>query len=162
MNSGYEWDETRRQANLAKHGLDFETVRRFGWDTALPGSARDNDMADGYLENGLTPEELAAVPPYGKVAHLTFVEIEALYDEETAISAGIATDPDTWELTDEDFAQMRPVAEVFPELAAAHRPGKVKLPPNPPGAQTIPRTRSQSMYEANVIGAFHHYDEVPG
>ena len=47
---------------------------------------------------------------------LTFAEIEAEYGEETAINAGIARDPDTWELTGEDFARSRPMSEVMPEL----------------------------------------------
>lgn len=50
---------------------------------------------------------------------LTFAEIEAKYGEETAINAGIARDPDTWELTEEDFARSRPMAEVMPELLAS-------------------------------------------
>ena len=81
-------------------------------------------QADGPLPDDLT-----------ELAHLTFIEIEALYGEGVAISAGIANDLDTRELTDEDFAQMRPMAEVFPEFVAAHRAGKVKLPPNPPVTQ---------------------------
>lgn len=31
----YEWDEDKRAANLARHGVDFEEVRRFAWATAL-------------------------------------------------------------------------------------------------------------------------------
>jgi len=33
--SEYEWDEDKRAANLARHGVDFEEVRRFAWETAL-------------------------------------------------------------------------------------------------------------------------------
>lgn len=41
-----------------------------------------------------------------------------LTDEEDArITAAIETDPDTWELTEEDFAAMRPFEEVHPEIA---------------------------------------------
>ena len=47
---------------------------------------------------------------------LTFDEIAEEYGLEAAIQAGIAADPDTWELTEEDFAQMRPASEVHPEL----------------------------------------------
>ena len=66
----------------------------------------------GYAEFGdpnkpmLTFEQLAA-------SDLTFDQIEAEYGEETAINAGIARDPDTWEWTDEDFARARPYAEQF-------------------------------------------------
>ena len=30
----FEWDETKRALNLAKHGLDFANVERLDWDTA--------------------------------------------------------------------------------------------------------------------------------
>ena len=30
----YEWDETKYQTNLAKHGLGFELVERFDWSAA--------------------------------------------------------------------------------------------------------------------------------
>ena len=47
---------------------------------------------------------------------MTFDEIAAEYGEEAAIQAGIAADPDTWEVTEEDIAQMRPANEVDPKL----------------------------------------------
>jgi uncharacterized protein len=30
----FDWDEDKRQANLAKHGVDFAEVVRFDWETA--------------------------------------------------------------------------------------------------------------------------------
>ena len=51
----------------------------------------------------------------------TFDEIAAKYGEEAAIQAGIAADPDTWELTEEDFARMRPASEAHPESVEAWR-----------------------------------------
>jgi hypothetical protein len=30
----FEWDETKRAINLAKHGLDFADVARLDWDNA--------------------------------------------------------------------------------------------------------------------------------
>jgi uncharacterized DUF497 family protein len=30
----YEWDEFKRQANIAKHGVDFASVEALDWDTA--------------------------------------------------------------------------------------------------------------------------------
>ena len=61
---------------------------------------------------------------------MTFDEIAAKYGEEAAINAGIAADPDTWELTTEDFAQMRPASEVHPEFVERWRRtrGKQKAP----------------------------------
>lgn len=42
-------------------------------------------------------------------------------EEEVAIQKGIDADPDTWELTEEDWARMRPVREAQPELVAEYR-----------------------------------------
>ena len=105
----------------------FDSIRPEGLST--DGHAAKYIRPPVYFQppqaDGPPPDDLT------ELAHLTFIEIEALYGEEIAISAGIANDPDTWELIDEDFAQMRPMAEVFPEFVEAHRAGKVKLPPNP-------------------------------
>ena len=76
-------------------------------------------MANGYEPSGLTPDELAALPPYAKIAGMSYAQIEALYGEEIAINVGIATDPDTWVPTDEEWAQARPFAEMFPEFVGA-------------------------------------------
>ena len=55
---------------------------------------------------------------------MTFDEIAAKYGEEAAIQAGIAADPDTWELTDEEFAQMRPASQVDSDLAEQPQPAQ--------------------------------------
>ena len=31
----YDWDENKREANLIKHGIDFDSVYDFEWPTAL-------------------------------------------------------------------------------------------------------------------------------
>jgi len=52
-------------------------------------------------------------------------------EEEARIQRGIALDPDNPELTDEDFARMRPAREVMPELVEAYlraKRGKQKKP----------------------------------
>ena len=108
-------------------------------NSTTPAGLSRNRQPSRYVKPPVyfQPPQADGPPPddLTELAHLTFIEIEALYGEEVAISAGIANDPDTRELTVEDFAQMRPMAEVFPEFVEAHRAGKVKLPPNPPVTQ---------------------------
>ena len=36
----YDWDENKRVANLAKHGVDFVEAEDFDWKTAI--EAQDN------------------------------------------------------------------------------------------------------------------------
>ncbi len=31
----YEWDEAKRRANIAKHGVDFPIAETFVWNTAI-------------------------------------------------------------------------------------------------------------------------------
>ena len=51
-----------------------------------------------------------------------------LTDEEDArITAAVEADPDAWILTEEDFAEMRPLDEVDPEFAAAIRKHGVRI-----------------------------------
>ena len=49
----YEWDEAKRATNRRKHGVDFEEVRIFVWETAvIKPSPRDDEMryaATGYI-----------------------------------------------------------------------------------------------------------------
>ncbi len=47
-------------------------------------------------------------------------------EEDEAINAAIDSDPDTFELTDEELAAMRPTAEVAPHIVARHRAEKAR------------------------------------
>src|SRR5882672_3577978 len=55
----YEWDAWKRKANLAKHGVDFEAVFEFDWDTAIISFDDREDygeireMALGFIGVGL-------------------------------------------------------------------------------------------------------------
>jgi uncharacterized DUF497 family protein len=31
----FEWDDAKRDENLAKHGIDFEAIRRFDWTVSV-------------------------------------------------------------------------------------------------------------------------------
>lgn len=50
----YEWDEAKRRANLAKHGVDFADLARFAWDSheAEPDTRRDYGE-DRWIARGL-------------------------------------------------------------------------------------------------------------
>jgi uncharacterized DUF497 family protein len=51
----YEWDEEKRIANLAKHGVDFSMAEGFNWETAVVREDRRRNygerrsIAVGYL-----------------------------------------------------------------------------------------------------------------
>ena len=51
-------------------------------------------------------------------------EIATKHGEEAAIQAGIAADPDTRKLTEEDFFRMRPAFQVVPEVVEYWRRGR--------------------------------------
>ncbi len=85
-------------------------------------------MANGYEPSGLTPQELAALPPHCEIAGMSFAQIEAIYGEEIAINVGIATDPDAWIPTDAEWAQARPAIEVDPNLVKSWRAGRFRGP----------------------------------
>jgi len=42
----YEWDEQKNLANVAKHGVRFETADAFAWSTAMEGSDSRSDYGE--------------------------------------------------------------------------------------------------------------------
>lgn len=66
--------------------------------------------------------------------------------EDAAIRAGIESDPDTFEPTDEDFTRMRPASEAVPELLTDRRRGR----PAPQGRKESVTIR----YDREVLAAF--------
>ena len=55
------WDEAKRQANIAKHGIDFADATRFDWDTALFGESQFVDFEQRELVIGLIDQVLCTM-----------------------------------------------------------------------------------------------------
>ena len=51
----YEWDLGKRSLNLARHGVDFEAIRDFEWETAKvgpsPRKGEERFLALGHVGN---------------------------------------------------------------------------------------------------------------
>lgn len=88
---------------------------------SLPFEKYADIMAEwGTKERGLAAAQRLSFAQLA-ASDMTFADIKAQYGEETAINAGIARDPDTFELDADWFARARPAIEVHPELVEAHR-----------------------------------------
>lgn len=82
-----------------------------------------------------------------------FEYVDTLTDEEEAeIQRQIAADPDTWEATDEELAQARPFAEVFPELAASIRRKAGRPPLERPRKQVSLRLEPEVLEKFRATG----------
>ena len=58
----FEWNEVKRVTNLAKHGLDFADVARFGWDAAqFKRDLRHDYGEDRFIAVGGLDGRLVAV-----------------------------------------------------------------------------------------------------
>jgi uncharacterized DUF497 family protein len=65
----YQWDEAKRAANLAKHGLDFDEVRNFDWDDAT------------VLEDGRQDYGERRFRAYGTIARVPCVVVFTVREE---------------------------------------------------------------------------------
>ena len=55
----YEWDENKRAANLAKHGVDFADAGRFDWSLAIEATDdRSNYGKERWVALGLIGSRL--------------------------------------------------------------------------------------------------------
>lgn len=67
----WDWDEPKRRANLAKHGLDFASLDGFDWRTATHEADTRTDYSEarfvttGYI--GARLYILAWTPRHGRV-----------------------------------------------------------------------------------------------
>ncbi len=56
----YEWDEDKRALNLARHGIDFEAIEYFRWETAKVRPS-DRGGETRYLALGFIGDRVHAV-----------------------------------------------------------------------------------------------------
>ena len=70
----YEWDEAKRRGNIAKHGIDFESVHLFDWTTA----SYESSMRHGeecVLALGYIGDRLHAVVYIGRGANARIISM---------------------------------------------------------------------------------------
>jgi uncharacterized DUF497 family protein len=63
---GYEWDETKRASNLAKHGLDFNEIARLDWGACVTGPDTRNDYGEARL--------IAVGPMDGRICAVVYTQ----------------------------------------------------------------------------------------
>ena len=83
---------------------------------------------------------------------LKFGHLSPTPEEESAINAGIAADPDNPEWTDDDFARARPAREVLPPDVYAALVA-MKRPPGRPRAEQ-PKVFTGIRLDADVLAGF--------
>lgn len=58
----YEWDESKRAANIAKHGTDFKLIYQFEWEGALIlEDVREDYNESRFYALGMVGDRLYAV-----------------------------------------------------------------------------------------------------
>jgi uncharacterized protein (DUF4415 family) len=139
------WGEPKRRANLDKHGLDFASLPSDFFETATiiscAGGQADRarkDWRSGSRPGGVSPPRLgsgvrhfhAAGQLEGKEASMTTGrKMLKVFTPGRGYSKADWGDVDSPELTDEQIAQARPFAEVFPQLAENLRRSHGGRPP---------------------------------
>ncbi|OGR06651.1 MAG: hypothetical protein A2511_15375 [Deltaproteobacteria bacterium RIFOXYD12_FULL_50_9] len=86
----YEWDETKRQANIEKHGLDFEDARlvyesRYRFELPIKRSGEERLQVFAYVFDLLTVLTLVVTRRSERVRCISFrrahtEEIEVYHD----------------------------------------------------------------------------------
>ena len=77
----YEWDEGKRQANIAKHRIDFERMYAFEWDESVSEpSPRDGEMR--YLGIGYIGPSLHSVIYTRRGARTRIISLRRASNEE--------------------------------------------------------------------------------
>ena len=56
----YEWDNNKNISNIAKHGVDFETINNFNWESAIINQQIKKDELR-YIALGLITDRLHGV-----------------------------------------------------------------------------------------------------
>ncbi len=74
--------------------------------------------------------------------------------EDAEINAGIAADPDTFELTEDDFKRLRPASEVLPELFGAELAAEMLKPKSGRPKSDSPKIFTGIRLDADVLEAF--------
>lgn len=85
-----EWDESKRSANLAKHGLDFADAAlvlksRYRWDVPVIRKHEERTLSFSYVMNRLAVLTVVHADRSGVVRIISFrpaseLETEAYYD----------------------------------------------------------------------------------
>ena len=121
------WDEPKREANLAKHGLDFADLNEFFFDNALVLPSYNKRWRGigktirGVVAVVLRKRSVSSAcdwPTGPKGSSMPKIRNKGYSARD------LREVSDNPEFTKEDFAKAKPFAEVFPELAASIRRGR--------------------------------------
>jgi uncharacterized protein (DUF4415 family) len=167
-----EFDPAKDAINLKKHGLSLALARDLAWDEAVV-KADDRYHYDEIRMNVTIPmgnrlyrisfteeDEIirvfsCAMPPTRRKNAMSKETLKTRSgreivlntdEEEAAIRAGIAQDPDNPEWTEEDFARARPAREVLPPAlyeALTKKPVRPRL--------DIPKVFTGIRFDADVL-----------